>query len=184
MARVSIQPVQHDSDRNPVDNEIAHLRGLDIHGLRLQWKSIFGRPAPMHLPRHLLFRILAYKVQADRFGDLDAETVRLLDDIATEAARAKAEKADQPAPKPCIRRKKLTPGMVLVREWDGQHHKVTVATDGFVWNGTTYPSLSKVAFAITGTNWNGPRFFGLRDSTKTKRVSKAKQPGAKSGGSR
>jgi hypothetical protein len=38
-----------------------------------------------------------------------------------------------------------------------------VMADGFAWNGQTYDSLSKVAFAITGTKWNGPRFFGLRD---------------------
>jgi len=184
MARVSLQPVHHANDQDSVDLEIAHLRGLDIHRLRLKWKAVYGRPAPMHLPRHLLFRILTYKVQADRFGDLDTETVRLLDDIAAEAARAKAEKANQPVSPPRIRRRKLTPGTVLVREWDGQHHKVTVATDGFVWNGTTYPSLSKVAFAITATNWNGPRFFGLRDSTKTNRVSKAKQAASKVGGRR
>ena len=57
----------------------------------------------------------------------------------------------------------LTPGTVLVREWDRQTHRVMVLADGFAWNGQTYDSLSKVAFAITGTRWSGPRFFGLRD---------------------
>ena len=57
----------------------------------------------------------------------------------------------------------LTPGTVLVREWDRQSQRVMVMSDGFAWNGRTYDSLSKVAFAITGTNWNGPRFFGLRN---------------------
>jgi hypothetical protein len=57
----------------------------------------------------------------------------------------------------------LTPGTVLVREWDRQSQRVMVMADGFAWNGETYDSLSKVAFAITGTKWNGPRFFGLRD---------------------
>ena len=52
---------------------------------------------------------------------------------------------------------------MLEREWNGRMHRVAVLTDGFAWNGKTYPSLSKVAFAITGTRWNGPRFFGLRD---------------------
>jgi hypothetical protein len=61
------------------------------------------------------------------------------------------------------RRTKLTPGTVLVREWDRQSQRVTVMANGFAWNGQTYDSLSKVAFAITGTKWNGPRFFGLRD---------------------
>jgi hypothetical protein len=61
------------------------------------------------------------------------------------------------------KRTELTPGTILVREWDRQSQRVMVMSDGFAWNGQTYDSLSKVAFAITGTKWNGPRFFGLRD---------------------
>jgi len=57
----------------------------------------------------------------------------------------------------------LHPGTILVREWNGQMQRVAVIADGFAWNGKTYPSLSKVAFAITGTRWSGPKFFGLRD---------------------
>jgi Protein of unknown function (DUF2924) len=59
----------------------------------------------------------------------------------------------------------LRPGTTLGREWNGQMQRVSVLSDGFVWNGKTYRSLSQVAFAITGTRWNGPRFFGLRDKT-------------------
>jgi hypothetical protein len=61
----------------------------------------------------------------------------------------------------------LTPGTVLVREWDQRSQRVMVMPDGFAWNGRTYDSLSKVAFAITGTKWNGPRFFGLREKEDT-----------------
>jgi hypothetical protein len=61
------------------------------------------------------------------------------------------------------KRTELTPGTMLVREWDRQSHRVMVLAGGFVWNGQTYDSLTKIAFAITGTRWNGPRFFGLRD---------------------
>ena len=57
----------------------------------------------------------------------------------------------------------LTPGTVLVREWNRRSHRVMVVAGGFAWNGQTYDSLTKIAFAITGTRWNGPRFFGLRD---------------------
>ena len=57
----------------------------------------------------------------------------------------------------------LRPGTILAREWNGQMQRVAVRADGFAWNGNTYPSLSKVAFAVTGTRWNGPKFFGLRD---------------------
>jgi len=57
----------------------------------------------------------------------------------------------------------LHPGTILAREWNGQMQRVAVLANGFAWNTKTYPSLSKVAFAITGTRWSGPKFFGLRD---------------------
>ena len=62
-----------------VEDEIVHLRGLDLKGLRARWQSVLQRPAPDHLPRHLLFAIIAYRIQADRLGDLDHETRQLLD---------------------------------------------------------------------------------------------------------
>ena len=144
----------------PVGDEIAHLRGLDLKGLRARWRSVFQRSAPAHLPRHLLFAILAYRIQADRRGDLDYETRQFLDQTeATElgsAISARLVSFDQ-------KRTELAAGTVLVREWDRKDHRVMVMANGFAWNGQTYDSLSKVAFAITGTKWNGPRFFGLRD---------------------
>jgi hypothetical protein len=60
-------------------------------------------------------------------------------------------------------RTELRPGILLTREWNGHLQRIMVLADGFSWNGKTYRSLSKVAFAITGARWNGPRFFGLRD---------------------
>jgi len=60
-------------------------------------------------------------------------------------------------------RTELRPGTLLTREWGGHLQQVMVLPDGFTWNGKAYRSLSKVAFAITGSRWNGPRFFGLRD---------------------
>ena len=62
-------------------------------------------------------------------------------------------------------RTELRPGTLLTREWDGHLQRVMVLADGFSWNGKTYPSLSKVAFAMTGTRWSGPRFFGLDQSS-------------------
>jgi hypothetical protein len=148
------------STETSVEDEIAHLRGLDSRGLRARWQSVFQGPAPAHLTRHLLFAIIAYRIQADRFGDLDHETKQVLDRTAAKetgpAMSARLASFDQ-------KRTELTPGTVLVREWDRQSQRVMVMADGFAWNGQTYDSLSKVAFAITGTKWNGPRFFGLRD---------------------
>jgi len=143
-----------------VEDEIVHLRGLDLKGLRARWQSVLQRPAPNHVPRHLLFAIIAYRIQADRFGDLDHETTQLLDRTGAKesgaAMSARLMSFDQ-------KRSELRPGTVLVREWDRRSQRVMVMADGFAWNGQTYDSLSKVAFAITGTRWNGPRFFGLRD---------------------
>jgi hypothetical protein len=148
------------ASERPVDNEIAHLRGLDLRGIRSRWQSVFGRQAPVHLTRHLLFAVLAYRLQADRFGDVDHATRQVLDRTAAQedepAMSARLASFDR-------KRTELTPGTVLVREWDRQSQRVMVMADGFAWNGQTYASLSKVAFAITGTKWNGPRFFGLRD---------------------
>jgi hypothetical protein len=148
------------STKTSVEDEIAHLRGLDLKGLRARWQSVLQRPAPVHLPRHLLFAVVAYRIQADRVGDLDHETKQVLDrtDAKDTSATLSARLVsfDQ-------KRIELTPGTVLVREWDRRSQRVMVMADGFAWNGQTYDSLSKVAFAITGTKWNGPRFFGLRD---------------------
>jgi hypothetical protein len=150
----------HISTKTSVEDEIAHLRGLDHKGLRSRWQSIFQRQAPAHLTRHLLFAVIAYRIQADRFGDIDHATRQVLDrTVAKEAEPAMSARLasfDQ-------KRTELTPGTVLVRKWDRQSQRVMVMADGFAWNGLTYDSLSKVAFAITGTRWNGPRFFGLRD---------------------
>jgi hypothetical protein len=107
-----------------------------------------------------LFAVIAYRLQADRFGDLDHATRQVLDRTAAKetgpAMSARLASFDQ-------KRTELTPGTVLVREWDRRSQRVMVMADGFAWNGQTYDNLSKVAFAITGTKWNGPRFFGLRD---------------------
>jgi hypothetical protein len=112
------------------------------------------------LTRHLLFAVIAYRLQADRFGDLDHATRQVLDGTVAKETEpgmsARLASFDQ-------KRTELTPGTILVREWDRQSQRVMVMADGFAWNGQTYDSLSKVAFAITGTKWNGPRFFGLRD---------------------
>jgi hypothetical protein len=149
------------STRTSVEDEIAHLRGLDLKGLRSRWQTVFQRSAPAHLTRYLLFAVIAYRIQVDRYGDLDHATRQVLERTDSREARpamsARLASFDQ-------KRTELTPGTVLVREWDRQAQRVMVMADGFAWNGQTYDSLSKVAFAITGTKWNGPRFFGPQRS--------------------
>jgi hypothetical protein len=155
MPRVVIDPAV--PDRELLDNEIARLRGLVIEELRARWHTVFRRRAPPHLTRHLLFRILAYRLQADRLGELDADTRRLLDRIGS----GSAERIDRLVADFNLPKTQLRPGTLLTREWDGHLQRVMVLADGYTWNGKTYRSLSKVAFAMTGTRWSGPRFFGL-----------------------
>jgi hypothetical protein len=155
MPRVRIGPAL--PDRSALDVEIARFRNLDLEGLRGRWHSVFGRRPPPHLPRHLLFRTLAYRLQADRLGDLDDASRRLLDHSDS------PEKAGQRAATLVRHIADVQPGTSLGREWNGRLERVAVLAEGFAWNGKTYSSLSQVAFAITGTRWNGPRFFGLRD---------------------
>jgi DUF2924 family protein len=141
-----------------LEDEIARVRDLDLSGLRARWRSVFRRKAPDHLPRHLLFRMIAYRLQAESLGDLDRDTQRFLDRVA-EGTR----KGDElPVSGQRRSRHGLQPGTILVREWEGKSQRVMVVDKGFAWNGATYRSLTEVAFVMTGTRWSGPRFFGLR----------------------
>jgi len=103
------------STKTSVEDEIAHLRGFDLKGLRSRWQGVFRKPAPAHLTRHLLFAVIAYRLQADSFGDLDHATRQVLDRSdakeAEPAMSARLARFDQ-------KRTEITPGTVLVREWD------------------------------------------------------------------
>jgi hypothetical protein len=146
-----------------VSAEIARLSSLDLDELRVRWRRLFRKPAPPHLPRYLILRIIAYRIQANAFGDLDRETIRFLDQIAKQRRSGNRSKA---IVRPVAQKRGLKPGTLLVREHDGELHRVMVMENGFAWKGGIYKSLSEVARAITGTNWNGPRFFGLRVTAK------------------
>jgi hypothetical protein len=150
-----------DPDRKTLDAQIARLRDLGVGDLQARWRTEFRRRPPHRLPRHLLFRVLAYHLQAVRLGQLEQDVRRILErsDPSADLSRLAADLERM--------RPSLKPGTVLTREWDGHLQHVMVLADGFSWKGDTYPSLSKVASAITGTRWNGPRFFGLRDPTST-----------------
>jgi len=131
-----------------VTEEVRALEALDLHGLRNEWSKRYGEPPKMR-SRELLARLLAWRIQADAFGGLDATTIRLLN-------------ADRlPPQKPS-----LAPGIRLTREWQGRHYEVDVLEEGFRYAGADYRSLSQVARTITGTRWNGLRFFGLREPSK------------------
>ena len=108
------------------------MRDLDLKGVRARWQSVFQRSVQAHVPRHLLFAVLAFQIQADRYGDLDHETEKVLDRTnVNETGSAMANRLENLDRK----RTELTPGTVLVREWDRQSHRVMVLAEGFAWNG-------------------------------------------------
>jgi hypothetical protein len=163
-------PAPASTAASKLSEEVAALHTLALDELRARWRKLFRAPAPAHLPRYLLLRILAYRIQANALGDLDRETVRFLDAVAQDWLKRRAAgktNAKRPPPIPPVPdQRSLKPGTILAREHEGELHRVMVLDEGFAWNGATYRSLSEVARAITGTNWNGPRFFGLRDNAK------------------
>ncbi len=141
---------------------------LDDKSLRQRWRRLMTRPMPDGLGRALVFRILAYQQQSQIYGDLDPASRRALTEVIGRGQEGKAEVdsagvAGSSSTTASKGSRLLRRGTMLTREHGGVLHRVMVMEQGFVWNGRTYDSLSKVAFAITGTRWNGPRFFGLRD---------------------
>jgi DUF2924 family protein len=145
-----------------LDDTIAALVELDANGLCLQWRNHLGGTPPAHLPRWLLMKILAYRIQATAFGGLDKETLRVI-------RQPKGQEFESSDARPFETRTPITrdganlrTGALLAREWNGKLERVMVLEKGFAWNGKSYGSLSQVAKAMTGTSWNGHRFFGLR----------------------
>src|SRR6266478_367422 len=136
----------HSTNPAAIEAEIAHVRSLALDALRRHWRVIFGRTPPAGLSKDLLGRMIAYRLQERAFGGLDRVSLRFLEGLARHGGSP---------------RRQLKPGTVLVRDYHGQRHAVTVAPDGFNWQGTTYASLSAIASAITGTAWSGARFFAL-----------------------
>jgi hypothetical protein len=142
---------------------LASLEGLELEGLRRQWRNHLGGEAPAHLPRSLLLRVLGHRLQVAAFGDLDRSVRRLLrDESIGEGDRSAApfDRRDAQTREGIA----LRPGALLVREWEGKLERVMVLEEGFAWNGKNFGSLSQIAKAMTGTNWNGHRFFGLRQT--------------------
>ncbi|MGA2795120.1 MAG: DUF2924 domain-containing protein [Roseiarcus sp.] len=151
-----------------IEDEIASLRDLTLDDLRRRWRVAAGQSAPARLPRFLLLRMLAYRLQVRAFGDLDKNSIDLLDRIAEAMSSAVPQsksrgRARSSSIVPPVNPRRLKTGAMLVREWKGVLHRVMILERGFAWNGATYDSLSTIARAITGTEWSGPRFFGLRE---------------------
>jgi hypothetical protein len=141
-------------DREALSAEIASVSKLSIDELRERWKAMYGKAPSQEIGRSFLTRAIAYRLQEQAYGGLKPSTSRLLARVAEESATGSSPK------KPQIR--KARSGTILIREWQGNAHRVTMLDDGVSFKGKHYRSLSEVAREITGSRWSGPRFFGLR----------------------
>lgn len=133
--------------RSNLQQQLEELGSMDLNALRQAWRDRYGDP-PSLRSTPMLRMMLAWRIQADAMGGLDADTRKAL------ARTGSVE----------IEGRHLGVGARLSRTWKGRPVEVLVEEDGFRWDGRLYPSLSAAATAIAGSKWNGPRFFGLRDT--------------------
>lgn len=133
---------------------ISQLMSADISELRNRYRDTFKQDAPPSFGPDLLRRSIAYRLQCQAYGGLSPQTEKLL--------RTIAQQSEEKPNGPIEVKRKIKAGSELIRTWKGQTYRVVVATEGFRYSGKIYSSLSEIASEITGTNWNGPRFFGLR----------------------
>lgn len=141
--------------------DFSKLTELPVNELEILWRTHLGGAMPKHLPKFLLPRLLAYRMQVQVGGGLSKTTERFLHQITNDLEAGRDPVLPYPADQ------KLKPGSVIMREYDGIQHRVIVIENGYAWQGKTFTSLSSAAKAITGTNWNGQRFFGLKDKGRS-----------------
>jgi len=137
-----------------LEAEIWQLPNLSLLELRNRWKTLFRHPAPKSLRRNFLARAVAYQMQVEAYGGLSVATKRRLREIANAVRNGDTNAIPGGS--------RVKPGTQMIREWQNTTQTVTALAEGFEWNGRTYKSLSAVANAITGTNWNGFAFFGIK----------------------
>ena len=146
-------------DRDPKDlaTELERLYTLDFSELRAQWAMYFPNNPSVAFGPKFMIKAIAYRLQEKAFSGLKPSTQRMLDRVADRGS--KVSQSD-------IQKKRPDAGTVLLREWHGVSHRVTVLDEEVVYRGQRYNSLSEVARTITGTRWSGPLFFGLKACAK------------------
>jgi hypothetical protein len=150
-----MQPISPVEPSDPVvEAELDRLAVTPIVELRIRYRELFRGDPPKAFGPDLLRRSIAHRIQEKAYGGLSRSAERQLDQMMKAYAARPNGKIVLP--------RRIKPGSVLVREWKGKSHRVMVLADGFAYDGETYTNLSEIAVLITGTRWNGPRFFGLR----------------------
>jgi hypothetical protein len=158
MTQASIWRRSDDSpaaDQGALEATLTAIEDADLAALRSIWRVRNKSEPTKSLSRDLLARVLAHQIQEDALGGLEQRIAKLLGRLGAEKVSAE---------------KPIKPGSLIVREYQGAVHEVIVAPGGFLWRDALYPSLSAIAKEITGTKWNGPRFFGLRINKGTNKT--------------
>src|ERR1700677_3621467 len=132
----------------PLEVELARIGAMTIDQVRTTWRKVFVSNPPPAFSKELLARAITFHKQEKALGGLPAPTLRLLRTLIKPGVELPRQ---------------VKVGSVIGREHKGVVHEVLVVLGGFCWRGKTYDSLSTIAKTITGTSWNGPRFFGLRE---------------------
>src|SRR5947209_760706 len=155
---MATQPARSAKSADPaVEAELDRLAVIPVAQLRVRYREVFRADPPKAFGPDLLRRSVAHRIQEKAFGGLSRTTQRLLDQMM-KAFSAKPNGR-------IVLPRRIKPGSVLAREWKGRSHRVMVLADGFAYDSNTFSNLSEIAGLITGTRWNGPRFFGLRSKT-------------------
>jgi hypothetical protein len=153
-----MQPSSTEKSTDPaVETELDQLATTPIAGLRIRYRELFRTEPPKAFGPDLLRRSIAQRIQERVYGGLSRSTRQLLGQLIKAYAAKPNGRIELP--------RRIKPGSVLVREWKKKSYRVTVLAEGFAYEGATYSNLSEIAFLISGTKWNGPRFFGLRSKT-------------------
>lgn len=140
-----------------VEAELERLPTTPIADLRKRYRELFRTEPPKAFGPDLLRRSIAHRIQEKAYGGLPLSHQRLLDQLVKSALAKPNGRLELP--------RRIKPGSELVRTWNRRTYRVMVLESGFAYDGKTFASLSEIASAITGTKWNGPRFFGLRSSS-------------------
>jgi hypothetical protein len=151
------QPTKLGTD-SAVEAELGRLPTTPIADLRKRYCELFRAEPRKAFGPDLLRRSIAQRIQEKAYGGLSRTTQRLLDQLVKQALAKPNGRLQLP--------RRIKAGSELVRRWKGKSYRVTVTADGFAYDGKTFSNLSEIASAITGTRWNGPRFFGLRSPSE------------------
>ena len=148
-------------NRTSVLRQLAALQKMPFSELQDKWRDLYGTEPP-HFKSTFLKKRLAYRIQELFYGGLDESTRNRLDEIA--------DGLEDRKPKTTVEvGGKILPGTRFTREWRGRIYETIVREDGFEYNGQMYHSLSAIATAITGTQWNGRKWWGLPSQKHKKR---------------